>query len=245
MRIRLALVALVLLSAVPASAGPSVPLDFQGGTGFIQSTQTLEKYNVWPQPTDPAQLVIDPTVGCTWDINEHSDLRDSGDLAPGATASVDTCIIWDYNPMFVARNGNLHWWSTESHSYGFSILGPAGLNVQVCYSTPVRCLPAVVTQVDSKVYKYTLCSQMVYTPDDPALELIAGSTPDPLPWGSAPGEGVPSTVTLSVSNPTGRTARGIQANWGVSSDAFHHAGCSEGAHPEREQDYPFAWYSLP
>jgi hypothetical protein len=230
-----------LLLTVPASAGPAPPLDFQG-TGFQQSHQTLEKYNVWPQPTDPAQLVIDPTTNCTWDINEHSEWTDTGSLAPGATASTQTCVVWGYNPMYVARNGLLAWYSSVSHWHAVSITGPQGLNVQVCYATPARCFTVPSKPVD-RTYQYSFCSQVVYQPGDPALTLIPGSTPDPLPWGSAPGEGSLTTVTISVSNPTGRTAKDILARWGMASDHTFPPGCSQ-THPAPSVDYPFSWYSL-
>lgn len=73
----------------------------------------------------------------------------------------------------------------------------ASLLVQVCYSPQGRCFPLAPQAVDTG-YRYSLCSHVVYEPDDPALVEIAGSNG---------GLGVVTTITASVQNQTSATVR--------------------------------------
>jgi hypothetical protein len=211
----------------------------------IQWDRYLEKYNVIPWPEDPAQRVINPT-SCSWDINDHSDYSTSGDLATGTSTSRATCVIEDYNPMYVARYGNLTWWSAVSRWFGAAVTSKsANLVITFSYAPQGRSFTLTpVYRPSTHDYRYSLCVQVLYNPGDPALVLIPGSTPDPLPWGSAPGEGVSTTITLTISNPTGSATRGVAARWGESSDVFFPSGCVavQYRHPV-SSDYPFKWYA--
>lgn len=233
---------LALLTTVTAAIAQQTPLDLANPSGGGQYDRVLEKYNVYPQPTDPSQLVVNPGGYGTWDINDHLAFQSYGYLDPGASTSTTRQMVWGYDPMYVSINGQLAWWSSPSPWYGADVTSSSPrLTVRVCYRPQARCFTLAPTQVDTHAYDYKICGQVVYDPDDPALVLIPGSTPDPLPYGSAPGEGVPSTVTVRVSNPTAHRIRSITAAFGVSSDAVFSSGCTE-QHGAEQSSYPMTWY---
>jgi hypothetical protein len=239
------------------------PLYLPNSTGFTQFDSVLEKYNayVWSdqyqgyviQP-DPAKRIINPNPNCTWDINDHLDRQaNNGYLDPGQSSSVGQCMINDQNPIYHDDGGGSRWWGGASNWYGARILSSsAGLSVTVCYSIQGRCftLTPVYSAAD-RGYNYRLCVQAVYNPADPALYVIPGSTPDPVPDGASPGWGVQTTVTLTVTNPTGRQVKGIVAFWGVSGDVSFPQGCpglngDGGTNPNsvtvsKQVAYPFRW----
>lgn len=238
------LCALVLVLVLPAWGKPHV-LDLSNPTSEYANQQDtyLEKYNIYPWPADYTQLVRNSS-GCVWDINDHQSWYADGDLAPGASASTQGCIVWGFNPMYVSRNGLLAWWSSVSNWYGTRTTAPSpDLAVSVCLSVPARCFPLSPTKVDRKTYSYALCVQAVYNPDDPAMSLIPDSTPSPLISGSTPGVGALSYTTLNVSNPTTRVIKAVQVRWGFSSDVVFPAGCVvTSQRPPVTHDYPLAWY---
>ncbi len=240
----LGLAVLVMLPGV-ASAGPEPQLNLANRTGEEQATITLEPYNVWPWPADPAQRVIDPTTGCFWDINERGIYSSTGSLAPGTSASTELCVIEYFQPRYVARNGNLAWYSGPSPWFGAQVLAQSsGLTVTTCFQPQGRCFTLTPVVVDRKTWSYSGCQQIVYLPDDPALVEIPGSTPDPLPWGSTAGRGVRTTITLTIANPTGSLVRGVLARWGESSDVSFPRGCTQQA-PPTTSEYPFRYYRIP
>jgi hypothetical protein len=244
--ILLTLAAMFVLPAVARAAG-GYPLDLSNPTGGRQFDYVLEKYNVWPQPTDPSQLVVNPTT-CFWDINDHSEWSASGDLAAGVSSSKDTCVIEGYDPMYTAKFGNLQWWHGSNAPWFGAAVYSKSPSLTITFSYAPQGRSFILTPIyrpSYRDYRYSLCVKVMYAPGDPALELIPGSTPDPLPWGSAPGEGVPTTITLTVANPTGRSVRDILARFGESSDITFPDGCV-GAWdplPPTMSDYPFTWYA--
>jgi hypothetical protein len=230
-----------LLLAPGASAGKPHSLDLGNSGSQGQWDRVLEKYNESPlsagEPT-----VVNPRPDCTWDINDWSSLGTTGDLAPDAAVTGSACQIEGFNPMYVEKNGVLTWWSGVSPWFGVAVDAPSpDLSVKACYSPQARCFTLSPTALDSKTYRYRICAQVVYTPDDPSLSEIAGSTPVTLPTGSTDGRGVATTITsFTVSNPTGRVVRGVGVNWGVSSDAVFTLACP--SHHAAYAEYPFRWF---
>jgi hypothetical protein len=233
-----AMVAVLLTPA--ASAAKPHALDLGSALGQGQWDRTLEKYNAQPlSSTGP--LVENPLPGCTWDINDWSSIGATGDLAAGAAVTGSACQIEGFNPMYVEKNGMLTWWSGVSPWFGVAVDAPSpGLAVKVCHSPQARCFTLSPVVLDSKTYRYRICAQVVYTPDDPSLSAIAGSTPVALPTGSTDGRGVETTITFTVSNPTGRVVKAVGINWGVSSDAVFTRACT--SHNAAYAEYPFRWF---
>jgi hypothetical protein len=233
-----AMVAVLLTPA--ASAGKPRTLELGSALGQGQWDRTLEKYNAQPL-SSAGPWVENPRPDCTWDINDWSSLGTTGDLAAGAAVTESACQIEGYNPMYVEKNGMLAWWSGVSPWFGVAVDAPSpSLSVKVCYSPQARCFTLSPVALDSRTYRYRICTQVVYTPDDPSLSEIPGSTPVTLPTGSADGRGVVTTITFTVSNPAGRVAKGVAINWGVSSDAVFTVACP--SHNAAYAEYPFRWF---
>jgi hypothetical protein len=229
-----------LLLAPGASAGKPHTLDLGTSGSQGQWDRVLEKYNRWPQ-SQAGPWVVNPRPDCTWDINDWSSIGTTGDLAPRAAVSGSACQIEGYNPMYVEKNGMLAWWGAPSPWFGVEVAAPsADLAVKMCYSPQDRCFTLSPQTFDAKTYRYRLCAQVVYRPDDAALQPIPDSTPDALAAGSAAGLGVETTITFTVSNPTGRIVKGVGVNWGVSSDAVFTRACP--THTANQTDYPFRWF---
>lgn len=253
-RARLAAACLSLLVLIgfasldTAAAGKPTPFSFTNPTGGGQLDTTLELYNVFPYPIDQAQRVVNPIAGCPWDVNDHLDFRAGGTSAylnPGASASVDQCQVEGFDPVYKSNDGQLAWWTHGQIAwFGTSIRAQSPkLNVSVCYSPQARCFTlSPIYNATARDYSYSLCSRVEYEgdPQDPILNIIPGSTPDPLPAGSVAGYGVKTTITLGVTNPTTRVVKGIDARWGISSDFYYPAGCQvDRSNPSIS--YPFSW----
>ena len=229
-----------LLLAPGASAGKPHPLDLGNSGSQGQWDRVLEKYNGFPLAAD-GPTVVNPRTDCTWDINDWSALGTTGDLAPRAAVTGMACQIEGFNPMYVEKSGVLTWWSGVSPWFGVGVDAPSpDLSVRVCYSPQDRCFILSPTVLGLKTYRYRICAQVVYTPSDPALAEIPNSTPATLPTGSTAGRGVETTITFTVSNPTGRVVKGVSVNWGTSSDAVFTTACP--SHNAAYSEYPFRWF---
>jgi len=233
-----AIVAVLLAPA--ASAAKPHAFELGNALGQGQWNRTLEKYNAQPL-SSAGSLVENPRPDCTWDINDWSSLGTTGDIRAGTAVTGSACQIEGFNPMYVEKNGVLAWWSGVSPWFGVAVDAPSpNLSVKVCYSPQARCFTLSPAALDSKTYRYRICAQVVYTPDDPSLSKIPGSTPATMPAGSTDGRGVVTTITFTVSNPTGRVVRGVGVNWGVSSDAVYTRACP--SHNAAYAEYPFRWF---
>jgi hypothetical protein len=233
-----ALVAVLLAPA--ASAGKPQALDLGNALGQGQWDRTLEKYNAQPLASS-GPWVENPRPDCTWDINDWSSIGTTGDLAPGAAVTGSACQIEGFNPMYVEKNGTLTWWSGVSPWFGVAVDAPSpNLSVKACYAPQARCFDLSPVPLDSKTYRYRICAQVVYRPDDPSLSEIPGSTPETIPTGSTGGRGVATTITFTVANPTTRIVKAVGVNWGVSSDAVFTRACP--THNAAYTDYPFRWF---
>lgn len=221
---------------IPVSAAKPHPLDLSQVTGGGQMTHVIERQSWFLDccTPDPSHTVVNPGGLGSWDINDHLAFIAGGSLAAGASTSGNWRHIWAWNPIFSCRPMCANW-SGVSNWYGADIIAPSpNLTASVCFAPQDRCfIVAPVWSAEWNAYAYLFCAQVVYVPEDPALVDIADS---------GGGRGVPSTMTLSVANPTNRTVRNVTAGYGTSSDVTFTSGCSL-SNPNqspRTFTYPFA-----
>ncbi len=238
MRRILAIIGAVALAAAlsfPASAGQAVPLDLANVQGGGQATNVIEKQTWWLDccTPDPDHTVTNPGGLGSWDINDHNDYVAGGYVAAGETTTGTYRHVFDWGPMFSCRPVCADW-SGRSNWYGTSVQAPsAALDVVVCFEPQGRCFTLAPNPV-GRAWSYEFCGHAVYAPDDPAIVDIPGS---------GGGRGVPTTISLTVSNPTSRTVKNVSGGFGISSDVTFPTGC----HPDPndgggQYDYPFGWH---
>lgn len=187
-------------------------------------------------PVDPVinPLLVSPPL-CAWDVDDAWHQFGGGDLAAGQTVSGTLCMVSDHNPTYQCINEVCGWGSGQRARHSAALGSPsAALIVQVCYSPQGRCFTLAPQAVDSG-YRYTLCSHVVYEPDDPALVEI----PD-----SNGGLGVVTTITTTVQNPTGAAVRGnvlLHEVVGIGRSSIASLPpCAFNVYPTT-YDYPFEW----
>lgn len=237
MRRLVVVVLLALLVAGPVSAGKPQPLDWVNPATDGQSTYVVEQQNDWPWPA-PELRVVNPLSGCTWDVNDRLTLTDSGYLNPAVPVSKAVCMVTDHNPTWRSVFGLEGWWSSERGRFGFQLDAPsASLQITACYTPQDRCFtPAPVWQPTTRTYRWTVCSQVVYTPDDPVLTEIPGSNG---------GLGVVSQILTTVVNtgarrvPDVRLSVGVQDGAGLAGPPIG-PGCAD-TPPTAHVAYPFTW----
>ncbi len=241
---KLLLAILLSLSLVtPVLANRTNPLDLSNPSSIsIQSDSIIEKQNDWPYTADPdyPNLIVNPTIG-TWDINDHFNKTSSGYLDPGTSTSTNINHIFDFNPIYKCNYGYCAWWSAVSNRFGANIIAPSDkLLVTTCYSPQNYCFTATpIWDATNKIFRYTNCSNTVYTSDDPAVIVIPNSNG---------GRGVPTVITLTIKNTNTQTGekysiKNIQARWGISSDVVSEPGCENLAYYSNiEANYPFIWW---
>lgn len=237
---RRAIFAAAVLFAATVSANAPHPLDLQSSFGFEQGHSIVEKQTWYLDGVtpDPAHTVVDPFSGVTWDINEHSEWSTSGDLAAGASTSRIDAHIFDFNPVYRCNGGVCFDQSfSRSNLIGFRVVAPsANLAVEVCFQPQAHCFQGVPAfDSKSKLFTYRVCATAVYERDDPANVPIDGSNG---------GYGVPTTITRSVTNQTGRAVKNVSAGWGVTSDISGTNGCptiDDHTWPPLQLSYPWEW----
>jgi hypothetical protein len=240
----------ILFAPIASADKPSSqPLFVTYGTSIGQLSYTLELYNAKPLP--PGSHIVNPMLGqCSWDINDHWWSGSPGYMPAGTSlSSPATCMVSQPNPLYTMNDGVWAWRSGPRPWFGMQLTAPAvrktspsSLSVEVCYQPQAHCFsPQPVFDATAGTYTWNHCSQAVYTPGDPSLAIVPGSTPDPLPDGAYPGYGLPTYITVTVTNPTGSRIANVQAYWGVSSDASFPPGCIRN-YPGVASDYPFNWY---
>lgn len=216
----LAVLAVFLAVALPASAAKPQALDLAGAAAGGQFRSWIEQQDDWPQPED---FIRNSVFGgfdhpCAWSVDDHLDWVAGGYLDPDASSTSQVCIVSDFNPVYATRYGTTGWHSMAAYGF-FGVSVPAPLAATVCYSPQRRCFTG-----------QTFCGRVNYRPDDPALQDIADSHG---------GRGVITTITLTVSNPTAKRVRDVVVRWGISSDVYFPAGCS--GYAQTHSDYPFVW----
>jgi hypothetical protein len=178
--VALLVVAALLMGAKPASAGPAMLGD--GVFVLEQRDRNVEPFTLFGQP------VVNPT-SCAWDFDDHGSYLRGGALDAGASVRVIACLIANENPLFGVS------WAIHPN-WRFAVWAPRPLDVTVCYD-PGICLPLSITDT----YRYEACTAgPFYGHESPAIQTI----PD-----SNGGWGVPTTVTLTVTNPGNHRVRNI------------------------------------
>jgi hypothetical protein len=239
-------VALAAALSIPAQAGslvlsfPPVPTGGEGQSPVEQQTD----YPVLPGPLDCSANVdcVVNTTACRWDVDDHWQLLQVDRyLDPATSTSTSPCVIEDANPQTIWVDGVYGTQSGFHSRIGVSIIAPsADLVVTIAYSPQARTF-TLSPVVSGRNFAYSWCGNAVYSPGDPALQPILGTGAG---TNGLDGIGVPTTVTIQVSNPTGHRVRSIQADVeqvGVQ-DPGPTASCvaSTQLNPAH-RSYPFAW----
>lgn len=219
-RMVLAALAVFALTALPASAGKGDVLHFTL-SGSVQRQNPVEQqsdYPWLPGPLDCSQNLrcrINPTP-CSWDVDDQWLKFAQDDFLPeGVTVSVSTCMIGDANPQFRKIHDLTTWWSTAKGKFGIWLgTSSPDLIITIAYqSGPSFVLEPQWNQATRR-YDYFGCVQVDYLDGDLALGPIAGSNGSQVE-GSSEGIGIRHDITLSITNPTSRTVRQIDARVGV------------------------------
>lgn len=225
-------------------AAPQQPLSLDVGYANIQFDHRIEKQSWFLDccTYDPDHTVVNPGTASdpgTWDINDnHRSGPVMGYVAAGTTLTSRTYRhVFDWNPMFSCRPTCAKW-SSPSNSFGARIYAPSDtLVVTICYQPQGRCFTFTPVYDSSRgQFTYQGCQQAVYAPDDPAIIDIPGSNG---------GKGVPSTMVLTITNPSTvsgpkGTMKDVTASWGLSSDVILAPGCVPHLQLPNH-DYPFNW----
>lgn len=233
---------LVLVSAAVARGGPG-PLNFQFGSSFQQGPRfdPIEQQSSYSDCCTTIQPdVVNGTVAagqnCFWDINDHFWQMTTGYLDPGASTSSGYCFVEEPSSVYRCLQGTCAYWSMQRHRVGTEVWSTSpDLLVTDCFTVPARCFTAApVWDQTSKRYHYANCAWVIWrggTSPDPMVQPIANSNG---------GVGVVTQVTETVSNPTGRRVRDIQAAAGFSSDVVMEGGC-HATLTSTHSEYPFGW----
>jgi len=162
---------------------------------------------------DHSLWVVNNT-GCAWDADDSRYTGDTdGTLAAGATASGSRCVISD----------------DVEHGVYLSINSPSpNLVVSMTYAPQGYSFTAS-PRVEGNRYRYELCVEGVdYDASSPDLQ--------PIPNSGVGGEGVVTTITYSVRNPTTRTVRSTNGVWRLRAET--ELACGSGWTFTRTGTYP-------
>ncbi len=241
MKRRLLCLAFLACVVVSVSArGKVPPLDLNAGSGGGQRSLIIEKQSWWlgGGVIDPDHVVRN-TTSCTWDINDHMAYASEGYLGPGASSGRQDCHVFDFTPIEACRSGVCMAWSFPSNWVGMRVqASTTDVSVSLCFDPQDVCFTASpVYDKSLRLYTYDICAQAVYNPDDAAVGDIVGSNG---------GRGVPTRVTRTVTNLSGRTIRTITARWGLTSDAYTAPGCPSfpASAWSLQRVYPWSWIGV-
>lgn len=236
--VSLVILALLVIAAKPsASSGPQ-PLHFDS-FGFTEKQNPVEQYSDWPWLPGPLDCsatehcIVNPTP-CSWDVDDHWRKFAFGYLPAGGSASDVSCVIASQNPVYRTVSGTTAWWSTVNDRFTAQISAPSpSLMVTISWSPQGRLFTlAAVYDAATRLYRYGMCVRATYSPDDPALVLIPGSNASSV-VGTVDALGLPSTITFTIANPTGKQVRNINGSIGMTGSA----ACALSG----QSSYPFAW----
>lgn len=224
MKRMLLVLALAGLLVMPASAGGPVSLG-TSWTGGGQHSSWIEQQQTSPTtPTNPFG------GSCFWSVNDHEFLESRGYLDPGVSISLSKCVVAGFQ--------------SNVAPFGFStaevVTRSPSLMLTVCYEPQGRCFSANPVLGPDRLYHSTFCGRALYHESDPAVIEISDS------FG---GRGVVTSVTTTISNPTGKRVRDAIARVGLASDiaVFLHWPDAVGCLPEIPYvdrfEYPFEWAS--
>lgn len=243
--IGLALVASLLVA--PVQARPQQPrLALTNSLGLAQRDHIVEQLSDFPYDPANPRLIVNPTAD-VWSVNDRWSIGGIGYLEAGGQITTAAALIAGYNPVYKTLRGYSAWWSGLSRSTGTEVTSPVLLDVNLVFNpgqsfslTPVWVPGTKGKDRVAAHWRYSLCAQIVYTPDDPTLVLIEGSQAGT----EGPGLGVPTTFSLVISNPSSNTVSDIAASLsavsasGLGTDVA--PGCP-GSHVLTQSSYPFRW----
>jgi len=219
---------------VRATSGPA-GMTYKLYQKNIQSP--VEQETDYPFPADQSEWVINPfgDVPCGWDVDDYWQKMAMGSLRAGETLAIDECMIASPGSSWRTIYGQTAWWSTSPGWYGVQVRADTdALSVSVCYQPEGRCFtPGLVYDAPNRSWLYNLCLTAVLANDDPLLGEIPGSQG---------GIGLVQTLTVSVANQTGRTARNVASSIGAvgaSQQSLGWGGCMKNA--PITLDYPFRY----
>ncbi len=180
---------LILLAGTQlANAGPQV---YQGGEVRVSYLDRIvEQWNHWPLNPDPSTWAVNPTQ-CPWDPNDMFSYTSSGNIAAGVSVMITGCLIADPNPVL---NGSQPSRPTIQTTLEAS---RPDLVATLCYQPAGDCFTATTHWSDAaRDWDYDLCVRgPTYHNNASEVQPIEGSNG---------GYGVPTTYTLSITNPTSR-----------------------------------------
>jgi len=187
------------------------------------------------------RCVINPTP-CGWDVDDFWGVGSFGYLAAKTSASVSFCEIADYNPVFLSLNGMEGTWSGVRARTGVEVIAPSpNLIVTITYQPQGKTFTLIPIE-DGRKWNYLWCANVVYEPNDPALQPIPGSGRG---TNGQEGLGVREDITVTITNPTNKQIKGMSvgvARTGTSDVGY---GCTGTVYFEPEHvDYPFRWWGL-
>lgn len=177
-------------SGNPKSSGNTVftltsgPL---GAGGDVEQQSTIAWYNC---TQDQTSACVWNNTGCLWTIDDDAGfVGATGNIAPGASTSNGYCVIED----------------GYGHNINASINSPSpDLVVKVTYQPQNVTFNFKPYLVSRGQYTYSGCVEGPYYSDWRNLPVIANSNN---------GHGLQGTFTVSVTNPTGRTIKGVNGGF--------------------------------
>jgi len=188
--------ALVLIASSSGGGGGPSPLSFHLASQNHQNPVEQESPNFFyvcgnnptaPPPCDPSTWVTNPTA-CDWDVDDMTVLQGFGDLAAGASGAGSMCMVADGVCCF----------GGDPHRFEVSVAADvATLNVRLTSSQGFSASATVAPEGHG--FRYLVCAR---DPAAPPFQTI----PD-----SNGGTGRVDTWTVSISNPSTHTVRGIYA----------------------------------
>jgi len=201
------------VAAKPAHAGGGLTFT---PSGFSERQSPVEQASDWPwlpSLTDcsaGARCTVNPTA-CSWDVDDHWQLWVQGVLAPGASVTHVSCLIAPQNPVWLSVNGSEGWYGWPLNRFYVDLSASSSdLLITVTFDPG----PTFVATVADGTYR--LCGGKHYPPGDPALVPIAGSGRG---TNGQDALGVPTTVTLTIANPSSRRVHNITGFVGMTGTA--------------------------
>ena len=192
MRIRLALVAFVLLSAVPASAGPSTFVfrqDFQQVSSWIEQQSQPQFPDCTLTTCVHRPLPPEPPLNCHWDVDDWGRVEGFGTLPKLTSASGSTCVVADGYDHGHSPPGSPYWGQGD-HRISVKVFAPRP-DMTVTLSNSQGLSWNIPATPNGNGYAWLFCMyDMTGQPNPPSWY--------PVIPGTNGGTGIPVTYTLTL-----------------------------------------------